>query len=1345
MLHLSYVDMDDTVDLISSYSRFYALPLTEQIVAAITSDFAALDVPDLVQAHLGNNPRYFGGIDKTLSGFVVLDDEGDNYTLLDLRGGGQVWWQDHETRRVEPRFASLADYRAFRARRWEKELELDELDDWDVGDDREDAEAALLHEYAWTPSPQDFVSADLLTRYQWLMQALSQPACDNQGLPLQGPDALGAEAFNHYLSTFPTKEDEQREFETALPLMRGDVHLAIYWLLHTRLLGQDARLAQVLEQVAGVEAPLLRAFVDTFGAMADDADLPVVPDFRHRRARMLVWAQIDTKAPVAQRLRALAVSPRSVGAMVLGHIDSALQRDPDALDPTTTLQALDRISDTDAPATWALRARMQLRLGQDAGAAADTATRLLAASTTVDWQVITILLNPIHQAIGDGRALLAVVQPLLAWDDLMLRVLDLAEHAQRLLGDEEPSLSAEALAHNRRLAEDLLTIWDAPSFAEGIAQAAPATRDAMAMRLARRPDLADDDDERRWAIRHLLDSTLPTRIALVQRALPQLSGALQTSLLPELCRSVTDAGNALAPMLVAMIGEPSAGDYLAELDADDRVDAILAGLQSFWGDARLFEPLMALLQDAPVKSVLTDRVGEAIKRLREALDTAQRQRLFHWALARVQARATALAPDGSDDYPAKRVLEAMTSADMAATIRTALEDASAAMQRGEQAHKEVLDMLYGCLGDMSPQASGNTAYLFSRLWDEKSFPRGLCLAVHKCWTPALHGQILERLREQPSIAAAALYCASHGWESRHSETLDVAELVLAWPLPEDAAQRGLLKYVLLKGCVAALSLKKYAQVRSLYPPASAIDATAYTVGAHTTTVFDPFADSDLQAKLRNALDGKGEQQQTALLSRLQKARGKGVPVTGLALKALGELAGADAAFLWFSHPDTGATLFQDVRGDVHYFDGYGLATPPFEVHAEQSIGPDVFHDAVDVSARLTVWRGEALYDWTRLGAAISAVHGKAGLGQVRIAIRCATADDAARLLDSIAAHPPQGFVASDPWYRPGHGAIARSLADPRRKNLHSLGLRYNAWYDPSDTCLVGTHAIAAIDALEADARRAGGYTCSIEYLDVDKRPQDLSLLEGFEYLRRQQADTLAQAVSQTLEGLAGYLDAHALQPAAGALEARCDGPAAQADIAALAQACEHPLPDALVALWQQHASIGWRYPGQGMRLLSPAEVLAATPVAARQPLVVDAHGAPQWLLGDTDAVSRQIVPAHIDDGEGQGDSSADATLRQALVDTLLDALTRDIADVDLLWHGQRGDTRIERLQLGNARNLTTLRLDRDAAILAIRKGPRSYKGDVSFKHFDTLAAAEAAWAKARATAESAGQVPELAS
>ncbi|AHY59230.1 hypothetical protein DX03_11160 [Stenotrophomonas rhizophila] len=850
--------MDDTVDLISSYSRFYALPLTEQIVAAITADFAALDVPDLVHAHLRNNPRYFGGIDKTLSGFVVLDDEGDNYTLLDLRGGGQVWWQDHETRLVEPRFASLADYQAFRARMWEKELELDELDEWDIGDDREDAEAALLHEYAWTPSPQDAGTADLLTRYQWVMQALSQAACDNQGQPLQGPDELGAEAFNHYLSTFPTKEYEQREFEAALPLLSGDVHLAVYWLLHTRLLGQDARLAQVLEQVADVATPLLRAFVATFGTMADDADLPVVPDFRHRRARMLVWAQIDAKAPVAQRLRALAVSPRSVGAMVLAHIDSALERDADALDPAATLQALDRITDTDAPATWALRARMQLCLGEDAGAAADAATQLLAASPTAHWQVLAIL-HPVHQAISDGRALLTVVQPLLAWDDLMLRVLDLAEQAQRLLGDAETALSVEALAGNRRLAEDLLTIWDAPDFAEGVAQAAPATRDAMAIRLARRPDLADDDDARRWAIGHLLDSTLPTRIELVQRALPQLSGKLQASLLPELCRSVTDAGDALVPLLIAMIEEPPAGDYLAELEADNRVDAILAGLRAFWSDARLFEPLMALLNAAPVKSVVTDRVSEDIKRLREVLDTTQRQRLFYWALARTQARATALAPDRSDDYPARRVLEAMTSADMAVTIRAALEDASAAMHRGEHARKQVLDTLYESLGTMGPQAPGNTDYLLSRLWDEKSFPRGLCFALSECWTPALHAQVLKRLREQPSLAAAGIYCASHGWERRHSETLDVAELVLAWPLPDDAAERGLLKYVLLMGCVAALSLNKYAQVRTLYAPASAIDATAYMVGAHTTTVFDPFADSALQAKLHGAMgDEKGQ-------------------------------------------------------------------------------------------------------------------------------------------------------------------------------------------------------------------------------------------------------------------------------------------------------------------------------------------------------------------------------------------------------------------------------------------------------------------------------------------------------
>ena len=86
-------------------SRFYGMDVPPDVAAAADEQLTESDHDDLVDAHLAINYAYFGALDKTLSGFVVLDDEGDNYTLFDARDGKQIWWQDHETREVSLRFA----------------------------------------------------------------------------------------------------------------------------------------------------------------------------------------------------------------------------------------------------------------------------------------------------------------------------------------------------------------------------------------------------------------------------------------------------------------------------------------------------------------------------------------------------------------------------------------------------------------------------------------------------------------------------------------------------------------------------------------------------------------------------------------------------------------------------------------------------------------------------------------------------------------------------------------------------------------------------------------------------------------------------------------------------------------------------------------------------------------------------------------------------------------------------------------------------------------------------------------------------------------------------------------
>ncbi|HSD89431.1 MAG TPA: hypothetical protein VLB44_18000, partial [Kofleriaceae bacterium] len=183
----------------SGWSRFYGMPVPEDVAASARERMIDTTVDDLVDAHLGINYAYFGAIDKTLSGFVIVDDEGDNYTLLDLRDTGQTWWQDHETR----------------------DLEL-----------RGDKHAKPARRVVSTP--------DLCARYQWLVWQLALPLMQD-GKPVQTVDYLVRNGIGRFRHLFPRKEAYEKTFAAELPALASDPHLAIYWLLHTTALADDEK------------------------------------------------------------------------------------------------------------------------------------------------------------------------------------------------------------------------------------------------------------------------------------------------------------------------------------------------------------------------------------------------------------------------------------------------------------------------------------------------------------------------------------------------------------------------------------------------------------------------------------------------------------------------------------------------------------------------------------------------------------------------------------------------------------------------------------------------------------------------------------------------------------------------------------------------------------------------------------------------------------------------------------------------------------------------------------------------------------------------------------------------
>jgi hypothetical protein len=254
-------------------SRFYgiAVPPAAEKLCREDLTFARTKKSDLVEAHLLSNFAYFGSIDKTLSGFYILDNEGDDYTLFDLREkNGQVYFLDHDEMILSVRFDSLAAYAKWRTA----------ADKANSSDDSDDIVVPLPKE----PKPRasrEPKTSKLWGRYRWLVWLLAQPKQidDEEAIStaIAKFESLCGGDFNKFGAAF------ERERES---LVR-DPHLAIYWLLHFTCIGDDASRDQVVEAVKKSKNELLRAFVSTFGLMESFGMLSALAAFRRRRSRVV--------------------------------------------------------------------------------------------------------------------------------------------------------------------------------------------------------------------------------------------------------------------------------------------------------------------------------------------------------------------------------------------------------------------------------------------------------------------------------------------------------------------------------------------------------------------------------------------------------------------------------------------------------------------------------------------------------------------------------------------------------------------------------------------------------------------------------------------------------------------------------------------------------------------------------------------------------------------------------------------------------------------------------------------------------------------------------------------------
>ena len=382
-------------------TAFYGMTVTPEIAAAADEALTDRAVTDLVDAHLGINHAYFGAIDKTLAGFVILDDTGDDYTLLDLRAGGQVWWQSHETRELSLVRDSLA-----------------------AGD----APAGLV-----ARSTRRVTTPALCARYQWLVWLLARPI-QQDGVALQSTDYLVRAGIRRFRHTWPRRDAHDAAFESELGELRDDPHLAIYWLLHTTVLVDHPRRLRVVEAIGPATTELVRQFIARLGMLPLAGDLPVVPEFRARRALALTYGAFELAAEdvAATCLTALEVSPATSSLLHALQIVAGLDK---ALDAAAVAAVLARIPES-TQGTELVHAALDKRAGTTASAHADALARLIAVAPEPWWLALEALWLT-HELAYDAPALVAATRAIVGRDRYHRRALQMAMRAAQMAG--EPS------------------------------------------------------------------------------------------------------------------------------------------------------------------------------------------------------------------------------------------------------------------------------------------------------------------------------------------------------------------------------------------------------------------------------------------------------------------------------------------------------------------------------------------------------------------------------------------------------------------------------------------------------------------------------------------------------------------------------------------------------------------------------------------------------------------------------------------------------------------------------------------------------------------------------------------
>ncbi len=492
----------------------------------------------------------------------------------------------------------------------------------------------------------------------------------------------------------------------------------------------------------------------------------------------------------------------------------------------------------------------------------------------------------------------------------------------------------------------------------------------------------------------------------------------------------------------------------------------------------------------------------------------------------------------------------------------------------------------------------------------------------------------------------------------------------------------------------------------------------------------PFAGEDGEKLLRRWAEAKSG----AMQRRIERAR-HGAIEGRLTDDKLGAAAGVAVRERLVSAPDEAWFLGEDKR--LHVVERSGPAAESALLAGAQD-SPAPLLDGETMDERLTLWSkgAQGFIEAQRYGASLFVCRGANNGWPERHVLRFHDAARAQAAMATLRAHPPKEHtVAADPWYADGHGGVSRR---------YSLKKRDGEGFDTSAWVVVGAEdedaRRAEVERLEARALIEGGTLETVEWLERLQRRTDRSVSE---WLRERARDDARDALWH-LEALRAAQRALALVGIGPAVEVQWEGPASEADVAALERVCG-AVPERVRECWAAVATAGYRTERSAATMLSPRAVIVRRPEWAE---LVEAMGTPDPAL----ATSWPLVTVERDgvestqtvfDGAATGPAARPFTnvdsalwweesLAWALAAGMLAVFVNDVTEAEPALHvacvGAKAHE-IERhaLTLGATKWWRLIRVDRAVGVWTGREGARP-------KFERTLYATEA---EAREAAESA--------